>query len=159
MDIEKIKTQILSGKTIEEVLEKFNWREFEGFIEEIFKENNFKTWRNYRFKTKRNYEIDIIAIRNNLIFCVDCKSWSSGRYKKTGLKCAVKNQEERSREFEKNIKKNINMQKLIKSQEKIEIYPLIVTLLEEDLIKKDDTFIVPAWKLNSFLTEIEKILT
>jgi hypothetical protein len=30
--------------------------------------------------------VDIIAARKNLVFCVDCKKWSGGRYKKSGIK-------------------------------------------------------------------------
>lgn len=158
MRFEEIRKYVFSGKTIEEALERFDWKEFEQIVEEIFKSNNFKTYRNFRFKTKRRYEIDLIAIRNNKIFCIDCKEWGKGRHKKTGLKLAVSKQKERLKELLKFIKVNPILQARLSLNPKCEFYPLLVTLLQEDLAKENNTFIVPVWKLNSFLLEIEKYL-
>jgi Holliday junction resolvase-like predicted endonuclease len=154
IDLEKIKAKLLNGKKIEDVLEKFNWKEFEEVIAEIFRKNNFRTKQNFRFKTKRRFEIDLIALKRNLVFCVDCKEWSKGRYKKTGLRYAVKNQKERTEELKKFIKNNPIAQSSLKIDEKHEFHPLIVTLLEEDLVEENNVFIVPVWKLNNFLIEI-----
>jgi hypothetical protein len=37
-------------------------------------------------------------------------------------------------------------------------YPLVVTLFQEDVVKENETFVVPVWKLNSFLVELELYL-
>ena len=159
MELEKIRKDILSGKSIEEILEKFNWKEFEEIISEIFIDNDFIVRKNFRFKTNKRFEIDIIATKGNLILCVDCKEWSKGRYKKTGLKYSAENQERRIREFKKFLKKNLIAKNLLKIDLKLKFYSLIVTLLEEDLIVEGKTFFVPAWKLNSFLVELEQYLS
>jgi len=155
VELEKIRNGILSGKTIEEILEGFNWQNFEKIVEEIFERNDFKIKRNFRFKTKKRYEIDIIATRENIAFCIDCKRWGRGRYKRTGLGHAIKDQENRVNELAKFLKRN----PLAKESLKINInqtFPLLVTLLQENVIKEDNTFVVPVWKLNSFLLEVER---
>lgn len=159
MGFEKIRKDVLSGKPIEEIIKNFNWKEFEEFIAEIFRENDFRVKQNFRFKTKRKYEIDIIAVKQNIVLCVDCKEWSKGRYKKTGLKYSAKNQEKRVKEFKNSLKKNPVIQNLLKINLQFKFYSLIVTLLEEDLFIEGNTFFVPIWKLNNFLLEAERYLS
>jgi Holliday junction resolvase-like predicted endonuclease len=159
MELEKIKKELLKGRTIEEILENFDWKDFEKTVSEIFLANNFKVKQNFIFKTKRRYEIDVLAIDERFIFCVDCKEWSRGRYKKTGLKYAAKDQEERLKQIKKFLKKNLIARQSMKIDlEKQKFYPFIVTLFEEDLLKENETLFVPVWKLNSFLLNMEKFL-
>jgi Holliday junction resolvase-like predicted endonuclease len=150
VSLEKI---VNSGKSIEEILEKLDWKDFEKAVAEIFERNDFKIKHNFWFKTKNRYQIDVIAIRQGKIFCVDCKQWGKGRYKKTGLKQAVKEQEKRVKELRKFLKKNFIAQSMLKIDLSFKFYPLIVTLLQEDVVKENETFVVPVWKLNNFLME------
>lgn len=153
--LDALKAQLQKDKVIENILEKYDWKKFEGIIAEIFQENGFNTKQNFRFKTRKRYEIDIVAIRNNRIFCVDCKWWGRGRYKKTGLKNAVISQENRVKELQNFLKKNPIAKSLLKVT-KYKIYPLLITLHEEDMVHENETFVVPVWKLNRFITEIEQ---
>jgi hypothetical protein len=102
--------------------------------------------------------VDILAIRRNLVFCVDCKRWSGGRYKKSGIKRSVEEQEKRTNLIKNIIDKNPILRKTLKIESNPEVKPLIITLMEEDLTKEKNTFIVPVFKLNSFLLEIENYL-
>ncbi len=149
MKLEEIKKDILKGKTIEEILERIEWKEFENVVKEIFEVHEFKVMKNFRFKTDRKYEIDLVAKRNSLVLCIDCKKWRGGRYKTSDLKKAIKEQEKRTEEFKKFLKNSF-------FDEKPKIKPLIVTLLEEDILRKNKTWVVPIGKLNSFLLELEK---
>lgn len=159
MELERIRKKVLAGKNIEEIVEKFDWKDFEEVSKKIFEENNFKVRKNFRFKTSRRYEIDVLALGSRYIFCVDCKQWRGGRNKKSGLKLAVKKQENRVKEFEKFIGKNIIARKMLRiDSKKQKLHPLIVTLFQEDLLKENETFVIPLWKLNSFLVEAEKYL-
>ena len=158
MYLEKIKKDVLSGREIEEVLENFDWKQFEEIVEEILEVNNFKVHRNFRFKTKRRYEIDLNATKNGKVLCIDCKEWRRGRNKKSGLKIAVRKQRERIKQFQKFLKGNLIAQTKLKVKPGFKFYPLIVTLLQEELVEEDSVFIVPVWKLNSFLVEIERYL-
>lgn len=149
-----LKAQLQKDKVIEDILEKYDWRKFESIITEIFQENGFHAKQNFRFKTRKRYEIDIVAVRSNRIFCIDCKWWGRGRYKKTGLKHAIVSQENRAKELKKFLKRNPIAKSLLKVT-KYKIYPLLITLHEEDMVHENKTFVVPVWKLNRFITEIE----
>jgi Holliday junction resolvase-like predicted endonuclease len=143
---------------IEEILKKFDWKDFEEIVAEIFRRNDFLVKNNFRFKTKKRYEVDIIATRSNLVFCVDCKRWSGGRYKKSGIRKSVEEQEKRTEAIKKFLMKNPILRKALNVDEKFKILPLIITLMEEDLAKEKNTFVVPIFKLNSFLLNLENYL-
>lgn len=153
ISLPEIKQRILEGERIEEIIEEIDWREFEELVSEIFQKHDFKTYHNFRFKTKRRYEIDIIAVRNDIILLIDCKQWSKGRYKKSALKQAVKTQVQRTREFEKFLKNNLIARKKLRIKSE-KFIPLIITWLEENLIEHKNTFIIPVWKLNLFLLNL-----
>ncbi len=155
--LEELESQLTQGKDIEALLEKYDWRKFESAIAEIFKKNEFHTKQNFRFKTKRRYEIDIIAIKNNQIFCIDCKWWGRGRYKKSGLKKAVISQEKRTMEFTKFLKRNIVAQRSLKLTSEYRTCPLVVTLRQEDIVHQNKTYVVPAWKVNRFLVGLDNL--
>ena len=142
MKLEEIENLIRSGKTVEEVLTLVGWEEFEEKVEEIFKLHNFKTIRNFRFKTAKRFEIDIIAEKRNLLFVIDCKQWNKGRYKASALKKAAEKNLERSRELQST---------LIGRNKKV--IPIIITLFDEAIYEYEGVYIVPLFKLNSFLLE------
>lgn len=152
-DLEKIKTRVLHGEKIEDVIKelKLGWKGFEDIVAAIFEANNFTVERNFRFKTKRRYEIDIIAIKRNNAFCIDCKQWGGGRYKKSPLSRAAEEQKKRTDEFDKFLKSNIVAREILRIDKKRKIHPIIVTLLEEEIVAHGGVFIIPLWKLNSFL--------
>jgi len=158
VELEKIRKNMLSGKTIEEILESFPWKEFEKIVSDIFEINSFRIYRNFRFKTSRRYEIDLIAMKGNKIIYIDCKEWGRGRHKKSGLKNAADKQKQRVKEFIKFLRRNPIAKTKFRINKKYQCHPLIITLFQEEIVKKDDVFIVPIWKLNSFLNEMEKYL-
>ena len=158
INLEEIKAAILKGEQFENIIQKFNWKEFEDFVAEIFRNNGFVVKQNFKFKTKNIYEIDLVAANNRYVLCVDCKEWNQGRYKKTGLVYAVKKQEKRLDEFRKFLKKNLIASKMVNITLKLKFYPLIVTLFEEELLKENTTLIIPVWKLNVFLLELDNYL-
>ena len=157
MNFEEIENELKAGKDIEMILDKINWKEFERFAQEVFSINGYKIRENFRFKTQNRFEIDILGINDNFIFCVDCKQWRRGRNKYSGMKNAVKKQEKRVAELKKFLKNNIIAKKSL-GIKKQKYYSLLVSLFEENIIKENETYIVPSSKLNSFLLEVEKYL-
>ncbi len=135
IDLEKIRRRMLKGKSIEEALEKFDWKEFEQTVGEIFMQNDFKVRSNFRFKTKRRYEADLIATRGNVIFCVDCKKWSEGREKSWSLAKAAKEQEERTNELRKFFRANPIARGIMKIPDG-SFVPLIATLHLEKILRE-----------------------
>ena len=157
VELEEIEN-LVRKNPMEEVLKNFDWKDFEEIVAEIFRRHDFIVKKNFRFKTKKRYEVDIIAARQNLVFCVDCKRWSGGRYKKSGIKKSVEMQEKRTNVIKNILEKNPILRKTLKIEDEPEIKSLLVTLMEEDLVKEKNTFIVPVFKLNSFLLEIENYI-
>jgi len=150
MNLQDVVAQLRKGKDLEKVLEETDWKNFEQLVAAILEQHGYKTVLNYRFKHKRRYEIDVIAIGSRRAILIDCKKWSGGRYKKSALLKAIEKQEERAKElfsvcplFLQNVK---------------EWLTLIVTLMEEDINKYSDTYVVPVWRLNSFLLSLDEVI-
>jgi hypothetical protein len=140
--LEEIENFIRSGKNIEEVLSMVDWKEFEEKVEEIFKIHNFKTIKNFKFKTTKRFEIDILAEKRNLLFVVDCKQWGKGRNKTTALKRAA----------EKNLERAEELKNTLIGKSKI-IIPIIISLFDEGIYEHCGVYIVPLFKLNNFLLQ------
>ncbi|MCS7094070.1 MAG: restriction endonuclease [Candidatus Aenigmarchaeota archaeon] len=142
MKLEKMEELIKNGLTLEEAFQTINWQDFEKVVAEIFEKHGFKSTINFVFKTEKKYQIDVLAERGELIVLVDCKQWGKHRYKVSELKKAALRHKERCEEFKKIVEDG---RKLI---------PLIVTLLDECVYQFEGVYIVPLFKLNSFLLEI-----
>lgn len=156
MNLEEIKMQLYRGKSVEEILEKLDWKEFEKTVAEIFRENGFLVRENFRFKTDKGYEIDLVATRGNTVICADCKQWCRGRYKKSGIKQAALQQEKRVEEFKRFVEKSLIAKKSLKLKEGASFYSLVITLFEEEVTKEGETLVIPVWKLNNFLLMLEE---
>ncbi len=153
ISLEDIKQRILQREQIEQIIEEIDWKDFEELVARILEKYYFKTYHNFRFKTERRYEIDVLGIRNNVIFVIDCKQWGKGRYKKSALKNAINDQKQRTEQLKKFLKNNIIAQTKLRITKlsKTTFISLIVTWLEEDLIEYENVLILPIWKLNEFL--------
>jgi len=147
--------ELAKKEKIEEIVKDLDWRTFEKIVANIFEKNGFKTKTNFILKTSKRFEIDVLAVSDLYVFCVDCKEWGKGRQKTSALKNAAMKQEERMKELKKFLKRNSIASKLMKIGSSQEFFSLIVTWHEENLIKEDETFIVPLWKLNAFIGNFE----
>ncbi len=156
IDLNQIKQRILQGEQIEEIIEEIDWKDFEELVTKILEKHDFNTHHNFRFKTGRRYEIDVLGIRNEIILLIDCKQWGRGRYKKSALKNATNNQKQRTKQLKRFLKNNIIAQNKLKITKLsgTKFITLIVTWLEEDLIEHENVLIVPIWKFNEFLLNI-----
>ena len=158
INLDQIKQRIQEGEEIEKVVEEIDWKNFEKLIAEILKKHDFNVHNNFRFKTNRHFEIDVLAIRNRTSLLIDCKQWGKGRYKKTGLKYSVKEQKKRAKQFKKFLKNNFIAQAELKIKKTTKFIPLLVTWFEEELLEHENVFIVPVWKFNEFLLSISKYI-
>jgi len=156
--LNEIKKRILEGEGIEKVVGEIDWKEFEKLIAEILKKHDFSVHNNFRFKTDRRFEIDVLAIRNKISLLIDCKQWGRGRYKKTGLKYSVKEQEERAKQLKKFLKNNPIAQAKLKIKKTTKFIPLLVTWFEEEVLEHENIFIVPVWKFNEFLLNMSEYI-
>jgi len=158
IELEQIRQRILQGEEIEKIIGEIDWKEFEELVSKILKKHDFDTHHNFRFKTNRRYEIDIVAIKKKILLVIDCKHWGRGRHKKTRLKYAIKDQKERVKQLKKFLKNNLIAKLKLKTSKKLKFIPLIITWFEEDLLEHENVFIVPAWKLNNFLLNLSEYI-
>ncbi len=67
------------GADFERVCNFLRWKEFEKLAGEAFEANSYSVTRNFHFKHKgKRWEIDLLASKEPLIVCVDCKHWHHG---------------------------------------------------------------------------------
>ena len=156
--LEQIKERLLEGEQIEKIIGGIDWKEFEELVSKILKKHDFEIHHNFRFKTNRRYEIDILAVKKKILLAIDCKKWGRGRHKKTGLKYAILDQKERVKQLKKFLKNNLLAKSKLKISKKVKFIPLIITWFEEDLIEHENAFIVPVWKFNSFLLNLSEYI-
>lgn len=151
MDFEKIQKEIYNGRDIEDVIDRLGWKEFEQFCGRILEEHNWKVHTTFRFKLERMYEIDVLARKGDRVLAIDCKHWGIRPGKATQLRCAAEKQAERASKLSK-------IKTLGTFWRQKSFHPVVVTLLQEDIIQESDVWIVPVFKLNDFLLNIESYL-
>lgn len=146
----------MEPEAIEEFLKKHDWKYFEDFVSKIFENHGYTTIKHFRFKGIRRGEIDVLAWNETKIFIVECKRWKKHRPKSYQLKQAAKKVLEYLKDFKAVYSKNTYAS--FGELKKKEIVPIIVTLYEETLRVFEGVIIIPLWKLNSFLLNIDEIL-
>ncbi|MFX1519994.1 MAG: NERD domain-containing protein [Promethearchaeota archaeon] len=145
---------IKTGVDIENVAKYLDWKEFEAFTKDILLFHEFQVHSRVRFKSskKKRYELDLLAIRNSIILCIDCKHWSSRAGKKYALKNAVEKQVERTIAFSK----EMDFSKLeIEKSDDLHLIPLLISWLVEDIKTYQNVPIIPIFQLSNFLNQIE----
>lgn len=122
------------------------WQNFERLVAFIFEKNDFQVEIG-RIKTsnKKRRQYDVIARSKGRTFLVECKRWSGNRYRLSALKKAVIDHRERS-EFYRKLTNECAV-------------AIIVTLIEEEIQVFEDVPLVPVFKLNSFLAEVDRGLS
>ena len=74
------------------ILQTLTWQEFEEFVAQVFLIHEFEVHHRFRFSTNRRFEIDIVAGREPIIFCVDCKQYGIRLGKASVLRTASEEQ-------------------------------------------------------------------
>lgn len=117
------------------------WQNFEKLTAYIFEQNEFSVEINIvkTLKRKRR-QYDVIARKVDGTILVECKKWSGHRPRLSALKRAIEQHKERC-EFYRTVTGS-------------QSFPVVVTLIEEEIKSYEGVPIVPILKLNSFLREI-----
>ena len=145
---------IKAGIDVEHVAKHLDWKEFEGLTKDILLLHDFNVHSRVRFKSskKKRYELDLLAIRNSIILCIDCKHWSARTGKKHALKNAVEKQVERTIAFS-NLEDFSKFD--IEKRDDLQLMPLLVSWLVEDIKTYQNVPIVPIFQLSNFLNQID----
>ncbi len=133
---------IKSLSDMERLSHQVKWQYFEKLVAFIFEKNEFDAKQNVVVRTingKRQF--DVIASKYEKAYLVECKKWRGRTQKKASLESAVRKHLERCEAYE--------LSNMAGSQNKI--FPLIVTLLEDDIAEYENVPIVPVMKLDWFL--------
>lgn len=124
------------------VSEEVVWQHFERLAAYIFEKNEFATKVNTvktLNRTRRQY--DVIAQRRDRTFLVECKKWAGSRYRLSALKRAVLQHKERTAFYETVMQEDA--------------VPVIVTLIEEEILVYEGVPLVPVLRLNAFISELD----
>lgn len=139
MNFEAVK----SAEDLQRVSKEVVWQNFERLAAFIFEKNDFQVETSkVKTKNKTRRQFDVIAKKKDKTFLVECKKWAGNRYRLSALRTAAKKHKERLKFYKDMTNENA--------------IPIIVTLIEEELLFYDDIPIVPISKLNSFINEEEK---
>ena len=122
------------------------WQNFERLVAFIFEKNDFQVEiGKVLTSNKKRRQYDVIARSKDRTFLVECKRWSGNRYRLSAIKKAVADHRERS-EFYRKLTNKL-------------VFPIIVTLIEEEIQVFEDVPLIPIFRLNSFLAEVDRGLT
>jgi hypothetical protein len=145
------------GADIERVCKSLTWQEFEDISVLAFEANDFRTTKHLRFTwADRRWEIDILAFKEPLILCADCKHWRHG-WSGSGSRKAAKMQIERTKFFAKAF--NTMEDKIGVTKWKYAYFiPIILSLVPANEKFYKDVPIVPVLQLRDFLTQMPAYL-
>jgi len=153
ISLAELEESIKSGVAFEDVTKDLEWRDFEGLVSDVFSENGFRTFRNFRFSSKkRRYEVDVVALERPRIVVADCKHWRIRLGKASALKVAASSHLARAVEFGNKLQEFAEMG--VGGWHRITIIPILVTLYQERIMENDGVLVVPIFKLNSFVEEL-----
>ena len=122
-----------------------SWKEFEAFSHRIFESSGFETRKNFRLR-KPSAEIDILAIRVDFAFAIDCKHWKRTVGNASMTKIA-----------ERQIARAMRLLQLGELQK---VAPMILTWRDEMLyLLANRVPVVPIRRLPDFLLNYEASMT
>ncbi|MDF1538393.1 MAG: hypothetical protein P1Q69_05780 [Candidatus Thorarchaeota archaeon] len=149
---------ITHGAQPEVVVENMTWKDFEGLIAQILSENNYAYTESFRRRgtaTIQGMEIDVIGVKGNSIIVVDAKMWGIRSGKASALMGAVTKQITRTERLAQQLDR---LSKKISGMKpgSYSLTPVMVTWLVEEVELYEGVPVVPIFKLNSFLNEIDR---
>ncbi len=149
---------VSEGSKLETVIDLLTWKDFEGFIAEILGEHNFRCVESFRRrgnKLQRGMEIDVIGERGRTLVVIDAKMWGVRKGKSSALMTAAEKQLERTRELCSELER---LSKKIGelSSGRYTLIPMITTWLVEDVEFHEGVPIIPIFKFNSFILDLDR---
>ncbi|MCW4034726.1 MAG: NERD domain-containing protein [Candidatus Bathyarchaeota archaeon] len=143
---------INNGTDIERVSKVLEWKEFENFTATAFEKNNYEVKRNFRFKAaQRRWEIDVLAISEPIIVCVDCKRWRRG-WGNSAISRVADAQAQRTQVLANSL--HFLQQKAgVQDWEHATLFPVILSLFPGPVKFYSKVPVVPILQLQNFVDE------
>jgi Holliday junction resolvase-like predicted endonuclease len=137
----------------ERVCRFLHWREFETLASEAFRANNYNVIGNFRFKQKgKRWEIDLLAFKEPLVVCVDCKHWHHGWGRAAIIK-AVEAQIERTEALAEAFPLVCEKMELEAWSQTL-LIPAVLSLVQAPFKFHNKVPVVPILQLRNFLNEL-----
>jgi Holliday junction resolvase-like predicted endonuclease len=141
------------GADFEHICGFLQWKEFETLASEAFKANYYKVTLNFRFKhVGKRWEIDLLAFKEPLIVCVDCKHWHHG-WSRAAIIRAVEAQTKRAKALA-NAFPTVYKRIRIDTWNQALFVPAILSLIQGPFKFYNKVPIVPVLQLQNFLNEL-----
>lgn len=141
------------GADFEQVCTFLQWKEFENLAAEAFEANNYSVTNNFRFKhTGKRWEIDLIAYKEPIIVCVDCKHWHHG-WSRTSIVKAVEMQTKRTKALADTFSA-VNEKIGLEIHNHVLLIPTVLSLTQGPFKFHNKVPIVPILQIQNFLNEL-----
>lgn len=156
--IDLAKQAVEHGAGIGDIVELLTWKDFEGFVASILTANSYQCVESFRRRGNSlmyGMEIDVIGVRGSSIIAIDAKMWGIRSGKASALKKAAEKQKIRTKELSE------ELDRLAKKIEKLstreyQLLPVLVTWLVEEVELHEGVPVVPIFKLNSFILDVDQ---
>lgn len=141
------------GADPERVCNLLEWNEFEDVSAIAFESIDFSVKKHFRFKHReRRWEIDILALKNPVVACVDCKHWHKG-WRRSSIRKIVESQIKRTQALSE--ASAVLHEKIgITRWKEAKFIPIVLSLFPGDFKFHEDVPIVPILQLRNFLHEM-----
>jgi hypothetical protein len=148
---------VTRGAKVAEIVELLTWKDFEGFVAGILTENSFRCVESFRRRGNSEMpgmEIAVVGVRGQTIIAVDAKMWGVRGGKTSALKAAAEKQKRRTEELASELDR-LSKKIATLTVGSCILFPVIVTWLVEEVEFHEGVPVVPVFKLNSFIHELE----
>jgi hypothetical protein len=156
--IDLARRAVKEGANIADVVDLLTWKDFEGFVASILSENTYRCVESYRRRGNsliQGMEIDVIGVKGNTIISIDAKMWSIRSGKASALKTAAEKQKKRTLELSEELDK-LSKKMGTLTERKYRLFPVLVTWLVEEVELHEGVPVVPIFKLNSFILDLDQ---
>ncbi len=122
-----------------------SWQEFEKITKTILESHGFETKFRFVFKDKKSKsEIDVLAVRHDIMLAIDAKRYTAKWHRKSELK----------KQAEKHVERCDRYSKLVNKK----VIPVIVSLIDDSIVFHEGCIVVPFESLNDFLINLHAYL-
>ena len=156
--IDLARRAVKEGANIADVVDLLTWKDFEGFVASILSENTYRCVERYRRRGNsliQGMEIDVIGVKGNTIISIDAKMWSIRSGKASALKTAAEKQKKRTLELSEELNKLSEKMGTL-TERTYRLFPVLVTWLVEEVELHEGVPVVPIFKLNSFILDLDQ---
>ncbi|MBS7644750.1 MAG: nuclease-related domain-containing protein [Candidatus Bathyarchaeia archaeon] len=160
-DMDRIGLSLLAieeGIDVEVAARHLSWRDFERFVGDASRAENFKVLNNIHLINKsRRHQIDLLAVREPLILSIDCKHWKF-KLSPSKISKAAKAHVERTQALAEHMGKRGSIEGLSLPDRRFYILPVIALLMEPYNIKVvSEVPVVPLLKFRDFLRNVPPV--